>query len=106
MRIHTISASMLLAACLAIGSHRAAVAAKPLQIQACPSRDKAEQLVQSNGNLSPDGCRTVTVTSVDSPAGAMCVVKFGDAKSGIVGQITSAVETTAWWMPCSNLHAP
>lgn len=106
MRLTTTLAAAVLASVPILGPSGSARAAEPLRIEACPSRDKAEQVKQSNGSLSPDGCRTVTVTSVDSPAGPMCVMKFGGSKSGIVGQIAGAVETTEWWTACSNLRAP
>ncbi len=81
-------------------------AAEPLQVHACPTRDKAEQQQQSKGALTPDGCRTLTVTRVDSSAGAMCLIKFGDAPAGILGTITDAVTTTEWWTACGNIHSP
>ena len=106
MHLTTTMAIAVLALVPAVSLFGLAKAAEPLHIEVCPSRDKAEQARQSNGSLSPDGCRTVTVTRVDSPAGPMCAMKFGESKSGVIGQITSAVETTEWWTACSNLQAP
>ncbi|MDJ0387780.1 hypothetical protein QMO56_06615 [Roseomonas sp. E05] len=81
-------------------------AAEPLSIAACPTREKMEQAIQSNGNLSPEGCRAVTVTEVDSPAGPLCVLEFAQQNGGIVGAITDAVATTQWWVACKDLHRP
>jgi hypothetical protein len=81
-------------------------AAEPLQINVCPSREKAEQIVQSSGNLMPEGCRKVTITRVDSPAGPLCVMDFGQDGQGIIGTIKDAAITTQWWTPCSSLHSP
>lgn len=103
MRHLTITAALLALAALTAPPARAEQSG---QIKACPSRDKAEQIVQSRGSLTPDGCRVFTVTRVDSPAGAMCMLQFAQDQSGIVGQITSAFETTQWWAPCDELHAP
>ncbi|MXP64675.1 hypothetical protein E0493_15085 [Roseomonas sp. M0104] len=91
------------AALLCLGE---ASAAEPLRIAACPSREKMEQTLQSGGRLSPDGCRTVTVTEVGSPAGPLCVLEFAQQSGGIVGAITDAVATTQWWVDCKDLHRP
>ncbi|MFC4167584.1 hypothetical protein [Teichococcus aestuarii] len=98
-----IAAGILAAAPLA--SLSPARSAEPLRMTACPSREKTEQILQSGGNLNPDGCRTVTVTRVDSPAGPVCVMNFGESQ-GIVGAITSAAVPTEWWTSCENLRQP
>jgi len=83
-----------------------ALAADPLQVRICPSRDKVENILQSDGKLMPDGCRTVTVTRVQSPAGSICSIDFGQDSQGILGTVRDAVTTTQWWTACSNLQAP
>lgn len=103
MRVLTTTTILLGLAVMTAGP---ASADGPVRISACPSRDKAEQIIQSNGNLKPEGCRIFTITRVDSSAGAMCALQFADHDSGIIGQITSTFETTQWWAPCNELHGP
>ena len=71
-----------------ISTAGAARAADPLQVKICPSRNKAETIVQSQAKLMPDGCRTVTVTRVQSPAGPICSIDFGQDSEGILGKVT------------------
>lgn len=75
-------------------------------VRICPSRDKAEQIVQSQGNLVPDDCRMVTVTRVDSPAGPICQIDLGQNGQGVLSSLRDAVTTDHWWTACDNLHAP
>ena len=102
MRIRHLGISLFLAAGLAPA---VAAASGSKQLPVCPSQDKAEQIVQSQGQFMPEGCRTITVTEVDSPAGPICVLDFSQ-QQGIVGKIESFVETTQWWTACPNLRAP
>ncbi|MBN8903689.1 MAG: hypothetical protein BGO51_11095 [Rhodospirillales bacterium 69-11] len=76
------------------------------QVKICPTRDKAAQIVQSHGNLMPDGCRTVTVTRVDSPAGPICQVNMQQDTKGVLNALRDAVTTDQWWTACDNLSAP
>ena len=95
----------LLIACT-IGCVPSNASAATIELKTCTTRDKAEQVVQSRGAVVPDDCRTVTVTSITSPAGEMCKVQFADQPSGIVGSVTDAITQTEWWTACSNIRAP
>ena len=63
-------------------------------------------MIGSEGKFSPDGCRLVTVTRVQSPEGPICVIDFGTQGNSIVGAITDAALTTQWWTACGNLRSP
>ena len=75
-------------------------------VKACNNEQNLKQVLQSNGAYAPDGCRRVTVTRLDTPAGALCMMDFAPGKQGIIGEIRSAATTTQWWLPCNQLHAP
>lgn len=100
------AAGLALLAGFAQGAAQAQTPGQSFQLRVCPSQDKAEQLAQTRGNVMPDGCRDVAVTSYASLVGPMCLIDFGQDSSGIVGALTDAVATTAWWTPCQNLRAP
>ncbi len=103
MRIHHLATALLLIAGLAPAAVPAA--SGPKQFPVCPSQAKAEQIVQSQGKFMPEGCRTATVTEIDSSAGPICVLDLSQ-QQGIVGKIESLAETTQWWTACANLRAP
>ena len=101
--VRAIAGTIMLVSSMAL-SHIAV--AEQFRMNLCPSQQKTEQILQSDGKLRPDDCRTVTVTRVESPAGAVCVLDFGSDGEGILGSIRDATMTTKWWTPCANLHAP
>jgi hypothetical protein len=75
-------------------------------VKACNNEQNLKQVLQSNGAYAPEGCRKITVTRLDTPAGALCMMDFAPGKHGILGEIRSVAATTQWWLPCNNLHAP
>jgi hypothetical protein len=73
---------------------------------ACESQQEMEQVIQSEGELMPEGCRTVTVTPVDTPAGELCALEFQEEDPGIVGAIAEAAVPTQWWVACADIGRP
>src|SRR3954447_7838543 len=86
-----------LAATLLIALPGITLAADPLQIRICPTLDKTEQILQSHGNLMPDGCQIATVTRVNSSAGSICQVDLSQNDQGALNTLRNAVSTTHWW---------
>lgn len=84
----------------------AARAANPVQIEVCPSQQKAEQFAGSQGKFTPDGCRIFTVTRVESQSGAMCVMDLNPDKQGVLASIVDATMPTQWWTACTNIRGP
>lgn len=81
--------------------------AQSQQVPVCSSRDGAQILLQGNaGAALPDGCRRAMIRRLDTPAGAVCVLEFGQQDNGIIGAVRDAVITTEWWTACTNLRAP
>jgi len=72
---------------------------------ACASQQEMEQVVQSQRELMPEGCRTVSITEVDTPAGELCVLDFEEEDPGVVGAITEAAVPTRWWIICADVES-
>ncbi|MGE5270845.1 MAG: hypothetical protein ACM3JG_14355 [Thiohalocapsa sp.] len=108
LTLATALAAAALAAAAASAQQRTATPtnSRVATVNACDSEQKQQQVLQSNGAYLPDGCRKITVTRLDSPAGALCLMDFAPGKQGILGEIRSAATNTQWWLPCSALHAP
>ncbi len=70
---------------------------------ACESQQDLEQVVQSDGDLMPDGCGTLTITSVDADAGELCVLDFEAADPGMLDALQEEVTTSQWWVDCAEL---
>ncbi|MGE0224056.1 MAG: hypothetical protein AB7F35_26520 [Acetobacteraceae bacterium] len=83
-----------------------ALGAEPRSVLACPTREQLEQVIQSNGAVTPDSCRRITITAVDSPAGSLCLMKFGANNNGIIGTLKDMAADTEWWTPCRNIGYP
>lgn len=102
---HTLAAGMILAGGAAWPAGPGM--AQPTQISVCPSQEKAQQVAQGRGQAVPEGCRTVTVTRVDSLAEPICGVDFTQAnQGGLLGAVTDAVSAPQWWTACANLRVP
>jgi hypothetical protein len=82
------------------------LAAQPQQVPVCPSQDKAQQVLEDPGGPLPDGCRLVAVRRVDTPAGPLCAVNFGQGDQGLLEDLVDAAVTTRWWTACANLQPP
>lgn len=74
------------------------------QITVCSSQEQLEQFIRDQGRILPEGCRRVTVTAVDSPAGRLCAVDTASSDPGIIGSIRQATTDTRWWTACENLR--
>ena len=70
---------------------------------ACESQQDMEQVIQSDGDLMPDDCGTLTITSVEADAGELCVLDFQAADPGVLDALQEEVTTTQWWIDCAEL---
>ncbi len=97
---------MLSRQCLALGfalSALAPAAAQDTTLTACESQQEMEQVIQSDGDLMPDGCRTLTITSIEADTGELCVLDFEAADPGVLDALQEEVTTTRWWVDCAEL---
>ncbi len=82
----------------------AASAQTPSGLIACQSQQELEQLLASDGDFMPDGCRNVAVTNLESEHGNICVIDFQPgANPGVLDRLTDAALPTQWWVSCADL---
>jgi hypothetical protein len=75
-------------------------------VPACPSQQELEQTLGSGGRFVPDGCRQLSITSVQTGKGDVCVLDFRSGKDpGILDRLADAAVPTQWWVACDNLKA-
>ena len=87
--------------CAGVG---ASLAQTDRSFPACPSQDKMQQVLGSNGKYVPDDCRKLTVTRIRSGNTDFCLLDFetfGDP--GFLDKLRSAAVPTQWWVACENL---
>jgi hypothetical protein len=81
-----------------------AAAQAPQALPACQSQQELEQVLASDGDFMPDGCRQVSVTSLESEHGPLCVIDLeATGDSGMLGRIADAALPTQWWVRCESL---
>ena len=73
---------------------------------ACPSQQELEQTLGSGGRFIPESCRRLSITTVQTGKGDVCVLDFGSGKDpGILDRLADATVPTQWWVACDNLKA-
>lgn len=95
---------LLLMAALMLAPASFATAEPPLIV--CPSQQELEQVLQSEGDLIPEGCRRLTISRVESAAGPLCMMDFQARDPGVLDQLTEAAAPTQWWLHCELLADP
>ncbi|ESR22510.1 hypothetical protein [Lutibaculum baratangense] len=104
MTNHTAIAGAATAALLlvAIGTgHASAQEAFP----ACQSQQELEQVIGSDGQFMPDGCRNLTITAVETDGARLCVIDFATAGEGVLNTLRDAALPEQWWVRCDRLEA-
>lgn len=96
-----IAAALCLSASIAASAGQARAQTR---IPVCGTQEQIEQLIRDQGRITPEGCRTVTVTAVESPVGRLCAVDTASSDPGIIGSIRQAATDTRWWTACDNLR--
>ncbi len=97
MRRSTVIALMLLGPALVAATAQEAVVA-------CQSQQELEQVIASDGQILPDGCRNVSITPLDSDGERLCLMDFAEDGEGIVSQLREAAVNEEWWVRCSDLN--
>ncbi len=73
---------------------------------ACPAQDDIEQFLASDGELRPEGCRTVTIVRLEGGDGrAICALDLGEPADGVLGDLRDAAIPTTWWAECDAVAA-
>jgi hypothetical protein len=82
-----------------------AAANGPQSFPACQSQQDLEQILNSDGQLMPDGCRNLSITPVRSENGTLCVIDFSEAGQGVLEGLRDAALPDQWWVRCDSLTA-
>ncbi|UIJ72184.1 hypothetical protein [Aurantimonas sp. HBX-1] len=70
---------------------------------ACQTQQDLEQILNSDGQLMPDGCRTLSITPVRSENGTLCVIEFSEAGQGVLQNLRDVALPDQWWVRCDSL---
>lgn len=75
------------------------------QVFACTSQQELEQTIQSDGSIVPDGCRSLSVSSLRSDGEELCLLDFDAGEEDLLGQLQEAALPSEWWVECDALAA-
>lgn len=73
---------------------------------ACPSQQELEQVLQSGGELIPEGCRRLIVSRVETAAGPLCMIDFQPRNPGMLDRLAEVAAPMQWWVRCEVLADP
>lgn len=80
-------------------------AANALQtVPVCESQRELGQLLGSDGQVMPGGCRYVTLSLLDSDGQRLCLLDLYTEGEGVVEQLRDAVISEQRWSHCSDLE--
>ena len=88
-----------------LGSQAPAIAQQQAVFSACESQQELEQVIASAGSILPDGCRTATVSSLQSNGEELCLLDLSSSGDGVLNQIRDAAVNPQWWVRCADLVA-
>lgn len=74
-------------------------------IPACQSQQELEQVLASDGNIMPQGCRSVTISSLESEGQRLCLLDLSTVGDGVLEQLRDAAVNQQWWVRCEDLSA-
>jgi hypothetical protein len=81
--------------------------AQPPGMIACETQQELEQVIQSKGQIKPDGCRNLRIASVKTQVGELCQLEFQQPEDpGVVERLKRAVAPARWWVECAQLEKP
>ena len=69
----------------------------------CATQQELEQVIASDGSIFPDGCRTATVSSLESDGEALCLLDLSSSGDGVFDQLRDAAVSQQWWVRCADL---
>ena len=93
---------LALASVLIVGASAGSAAAQ-FQTQSCGSQRSMEQLMETEGSLTPDDCRAVTLTRLERADGDLCMLDFSGTDAGVVDDLLAVTRTEQWWIACESL---
>lgn len=97
--------ALALAAAAGVAAPAHGQAATDGQVFACTSQQELEQTMQSDGSIVPDGCRSVSVSSLSADGRDLCLLNFAAGEEDLLGQLQEAALPSEWWVECEALAA-
>jgi hypothetical protein len=83
----------------------AAAAAQESGVIACSSQDALVQYLETEGELVPDGCHTMSVAVMEHEGRQLCALDVTEAAEGFVGETIGSALPTQWWTDCAAISA-
>jgi hypothetical protein len=81
------------------------VGAAQQAIVACETQREIGQVIGSGGDITPQGCRKMTISVLESEGRQLCLIDFSGEGEGIVDQLRKAAVSEQWWVRCEELQA-
>ena len=72
---------------------------------ACQTQQELEQVIASGGQIMPDGCRSMSITPLETDEAHLCMLDFTAGDEGIVSQLREVAVNEQWWVSCADLEA-
>lgn len=70
----------------------------------CDEQRMLEQVLASDGDFMPDGCRVMRLSALDTDQGRLCVMEFDESDDpGLMDRLTDAALPDTWWMRCADI---
>lgn len=82
-----------------------AVAVAQEGIPACQEQQQLEQVLGSDGEIMPEGCRRMNISVLESDGERLCLVDLSGADEGIVERLQEVAVEQRWWVPCEDIGA-
>ena len=70
---------------------------------ACSTQAALEQVIGSNGTITPDECQSISVNSLASDGRQLCLINFGAGEGGLLDQVRDFAMPSEWWVECELL---
>ena len=75
------------------------------EVPACQNQLSLEQMLESNGDIFPDDCRSAQISRIESEAGWLCLIDFSGERESLLDDLRTAAVPEEWWFPCDALNA-
>lgn len=72
-------------------------------VAVCEDQQGLEQVIGSNGDIMPDGCRRLTISVLEDGGERLCLLDFSSREEGFVDQLRDAAFSDRWWVRCDAL---
>ena len=74
-------------------------------ITACTEQQSLQQVIDSKGGITPDGCTQIRVTPLTSEGERLCLIDLSPGEAGVLGQLQDVARSSKYWVQCSDLTA-